>query len=297
MIIVWRRQWTVILSLLIISLVTIQSCVTFRETPKLLQEYLAKNSRNGKLRQYDVDGKTIHYAEAGDTLKPLVIFVHGSPGSMSAFIHFLSDTTLSKHAHLITTDRPGFGHSNFGIGERSLQRQAALLKPLLEKKTADEKVILVGHSLGGPVIARMAMDYSELVDGLVMVAASVDPELEPDELWFRAPLATPFLSWLLPRSLRASNEEIYHLKPELERLLPLWKEVTCPVVVIQGLNDNLVPAGNASFLQKVLVNGRVEVVEKANMNHFVPWTNPELIKEAAMKLMSSDSVFSITTDY
>jgi pimeloyl-ACP methyl ester carboxylesterase len=91
----------------------------------------------------------------------------------------------------------------------------------------------------------MAMDYPELVDGLIIVAGSIDPELEPDETWFRAPLATPFLSWILPRSLRASNEEIYHLKPELQKLLPYWKDVRCPVIVIQGQKDSLVPKENA----------------------------------------------------
>jgi hypothetical protein len=77
----------------------------------------------------------------------------------------------------------------------------------------------------------MAAEYPDLVDGLIIVAGSVDPELEPDETWFRAPLSTPFLSWILPRSFRVSNEEIYQLKPELERMLPLWKEVHCPVII------------------------------------------------------------------
>jgi esterase/lipase len=45
----------------------------------------------------------------------------------------------------------------------------------------------------------------------------------------------------LPKSFRASNEEIYQLKPELERMVPLWKEVKCPVIVIQGKKDELVP--------------------------------------------------------
>lgn len=92
---------------------------------------------------------------------------------------------------------------------------------------------MVGHSLGGPLIARVAMDYPELVDGLIMVAPSIDPGLEPKE-WFRAPLATPFFSWILPRSFRASNDELYQLKPELENMLTRWPEVIAPTIVIQG---------------------------------------------------------------
>jgi pimeloyl-ACP methyl ester carboxylesterase len=131
----------------------------------------------------------------------------------------------------------------------------------------------------------MAMDYPELVDGLIIVAGSIDPELEPDETWFRAPLATPFLSWILPRSFRASNEEIYHLKPQLEEMLPLWKNIKCPVIVIQGQKDVLVDPANADFAKKMLVNAPVDFVMVDSMNHFVPWSNPELIHDAVVKML------------
>ena len=83
------------------------------------------------------------------------------------------------------------------------------------------------------------MDYPELVDGLILVAPSIDPELEPEE-WYRVLFATPFLSWLLPRSIRASNDEIYKLKPELEEMIPMWERITIPTTVIQGCEDTLV---------------------------------------------------------
>ena len=129
------------------------------------------------------------------------------------------------------------------------------------------------------------LSIRDLVDGLIIVAGSVDPDLEPNEVWFRAPLATPFLSWLLPKSFRASNEEIYQLKPELERMLPLWKEVKCPVIVIQGKRDDLVPAENADFAKKMLVNAPVELMLVEDMNHFVPWSHPYLIHDAILKMI------------
>lgn len=164
------------------------------------------------------------------------------------------------------------------------------MKPLLEEHKKNRPIILVGHSLGGPLIARMAIDYPSLVDGLIIVAGSIDPELEPNETWFRAPLATPFLSWILPRSFRASNEEIYQLKPQLEMMLPLWSNITCPVIVIQGKKDSLVPAANADFAKKMLVNAPVEFVFKDDMDHFVPWSNPELIHDAILKMVQKDSI-------
>lgn len=261
------------------------SCLTFRMSKKELDNFLAKKTINGSHHSYNLDKQSIHYAIAGDTSKPLVLFVHGSPGSLSAFIDFIADSMLSKHALLATVDRPGFGHSNFGKAEYSLQQQARLLKPIIEKYSTNKPVILVGHSLGGPVIARIAMDYPHLVDGLVLVAASIDPSLEPNEKWFRAPLSTPFLRWILPRSFRASNDEIYRLKNELEDMVPLWDKITCQVIVIQGEKDSLVPARNADFAKNMLVNAPVTLSLHKEANHFIPWNKPELIRQAILELL------------
>jgi pimeloyl-ACP methyl ester carboxylesterase len=265
-------------------MISFHSCMTFRMSKKEVDEYFLSKKINGSQHQHKAGRYTIHYAQAGNNTKPLVLLVHGSPGSLSAFIDFLADTTLTNQLLVVTSDRPGFGHSNFGLAEPSLEKQAATLKPIIEKYKSNRPIILVGHSLGGPVIARMAIDYPDLVDGLILVAASIDPELEPNETWFRAPLATPFLSWILPRSFRASNEEIYQLKPQLEEMLPRWKEIKCPVIVIHGKKDSLVPAGNADFAKKMLVNAPVEFILKEDMDHFVPWSNPELIRLAILQL-------------
>jgi pimeloyl-ACP methyl ester carboxylesterase len=196
----------------------------------------------------------------------------------------MADTALLNHAQLITLDRPGFGASNFGYAEPSLIKQVALLEPILRERKNNRPSILVGHSLGGPFIARMAIDYPELVDGLVMIAPSIAPELEPYE-WFRGPMATPFIKWLLPRSIRASNDEIYQLKPQLEDMLPLWKQITAPTIVIQGAKDSLVDPGNAEFARKMMINAPVKLV-MIEGDHFIPWSAPDKIRESVLELLT-----------
>jgi pimeloyl-ACP methyl ester carboxylesterase len=262
----------------------------FRMSKKEINTYFEKKEKKGTLHSYVFDQQKINYLSVGDGHLPLVIFVHGSPGSLSAFIDFMADTALLKRAQLISIDRPGFGESNFGYGEKSVKRQAAVLKPILEKHKTNRPIILVGHSMGGPVISRMAMDYPELIDGLVIVAGSIAPDLEPNETWFRAPLATPFLRWILPRSFRASNTEIYHLKPELQDMISLWPNVRAHTIVIQGKKDVLVDPGNADFAKKMMVNANVELVLVDDMNHFVPWSNPELIRKAVLKLLETNQI-------
>jgi pimeloyl-ACP methyl ester carboxylesterase len=284
----WKRaikRTSLISFLLLVGLLFLaDSCMQFRMSRSEIDHFFIDKKWKGTFHSYHVGRQPIAYVKAGDERLPLVVFVHGSPGSLSAFIDFMADSILLEKAQLITVDRPGFGEANFGYAEPSLQRQAAVLKPLIEENKKNRPVILVGHSLGGPVIARMAMDYPGLIDGLVFVAASIDPDLEPDE-WFRGPLATPFLKWLLPRSLRASNDEIYKLKPELQRMMPLWEKVTCPVTVIQGKKDSLVPPANAAFAQKVLTSTHVTLMMEESMDHFVPWSHPHLIRNAVIELL------------
>lgn len=261
----------------------LDSCIQFRMSKKEIDQYFADKKQKGVEEFYFVGKQRINYLIVGSDSLPLVMFVHGSPGSLSAFIDFMGDEQLLQHAQLVSVDRPGFGTSNFGYAEPSIEKQAADLIPILEKHRDQRPVILVGHSLGGPVIARMAMDYPALVDGLIFVAPSIDPDLEPNE-WFRGPLATPFLKWMLPRSMRASNDEIYMLKPELQKMIPLWSKVKAQSIVIQGLKDDLVHPGNADFAKKMITQAPVKLVTVDTMTHFVPWTHPQLIREAVIEL-------------
>jgi pimeloyl-ACP methyl ester carboxylesterase len=235
---------------------------------------------------YRLGKRELHYVKTGNETGPLVLFVHGSPGSLSDFIDFLSDSTLQKKVMLISVDRPGFGQSSFGWAEPSLERQAAMIKPIIQEYKKDRPVILVGHSLGGPVIARMAMDYPDLVDGLIFVAASVDPDLEPRN-WWRAPFVTPFFRWMIPRSIRASNDEIYPLKSELREMLPKWKVVRARTIIIQGTKDSLVPVANAEFVKKQLEGRNPTMIYEEGMDHFVPWSHPHLISRAIQNMVES----------
>ena len=267
-------------------MVLLHSCMTFRETHESMNKFFSNNKVEGRIRHFKADKLTMEYVEAGDSTKPLVLFVHGSPGSLSAFLWYLVDSTLLENGFLITTDRPGFGHSNFGVGEPSLDKQARILTRLIEIHQSSRPVILVGHSLGGPLIAKVAMDYPHLVDGLVIVAGSIDPDLEPNETWFRAPLSTPFLRWVLPRSFRASNDELYQLKPQLQDMVPDWGKITCPVAVIHGERDSLVPFGNVAFAEKSLVNAKVHYLLKKDAGHFIPWQNKDLVVEGILKVLA-----------
>lgn len=280
-----KRKLLISLGAALALLLMLDSCMQFRMSKTEIDTEFKKRNQHGVQSDYQVGKRTMHYAKAGNEDGPVVLFIHGSPGSLSDFIQFLTDTTLQKQALLISVDRPGFGHSNFGWGEPSLAEQSKMIKPLIEQYKQNKRVILVGHSLGGPVIAKLAMDYPDLIDGLVFVAGSVDPKLEPPN-WWRTPFATPFFRWVLPRSLRASNDEIYPLRTQLEEMEPYWKNIKCRVIVVQGTKDSLVPAANAEFIRIHLTSTAPKMIYEEGMDHFVPWSHPHLIKNAVVDMVN-----------
>jgi pimeloyl-ACP methyl ester carboxylesterase len=258
------------------------SCFSFRLSQKKIDKAFINLPLQPVQHLVTVNGKTINYAEIGNDSLPVAFFVHGSPGSWSAFVDFMKDSTLLKKVKIVSVDRIGFGYSEFGEGEKSLEKQSAYLLPIVQQyKKPGKKMILIGHSLGGPLIAKMAMDYPQLIDHLIIVAGSISPYLEPNEKWFRIPLNFLPIKILIPKSFRASNVELLYLKPELMKMLPYWKDIRQPVTVIQGNKDIFVRPENAAFAKKMLINSRkLDFIIVDDMNHFVPWSHPQLITNA-----------------
>lgn len=231
-----------------------------------------------------LDTNHIHYVHVNRGKPNLAVFVHGSPGSWSAFVDFFKNDSLLSRYDVVSIDRPGFGTSDHGRPEPSLKMQARLLIGVIEK-FKHQNIVLIGHSLGGSVVARMAMDYPELVSSLILVAPSVDPELENPE-WYRSILQTKLGGYLTPTDFWVSNEEIVPLKKELQEMLPLWSQLDIPVIVIHGTEDMLVPVENADFVDRVMKDSLVEIWYLKGVNHFIPWTNPEPIIQALYRLQS-----------
>lgn len=263
----------------------------FRKSDDKQRAYLLeKGQKDVAFDNYKVDGRTIHYTRSGAEGESLVLLVHGSPGSSDAMLDYLADTSLTRRALLVAVDRPGYGYSDFGETERYLEKQSQQMRPLLEKyRVAGKKAILVGHSYGGPLIARMAIDFPDLVDGLVIVAGSIDPTLEPDYWWSR-PLDWWVFRWMTPSAFRVSNQEIIPLKKCLEDMLPLWGNITCPVTVLQGTKDDLVAPENADFAKKMITNSQKLQIEMLEGNdHFIMWSKEAMVIEKIVEMLGDTS--------
>ena len=289
-------RWTFrsFLILLLFWIVLLQTgCFSMRTSAKQWPQDLAAKGQLAPVQHIharSTTGRNMHAVtmDAPDSL-PVVMGVHGSPGSADNYIDYLSDTALMRQVRFIAVDRPGFGYSDYGEPEPSLIAQALDLLAILDTAAPGRKAILVGHSLGGPLIVRFAMDHPDRVAGLVIVAGSVDPDLEPDPWWQPAIDRAP-LRWLIPRPLWVSNHEIMTLRYELQKMLPRWQRITCPVRVLHAVDDRLVPFGNAAFARAHLVGVNDLVVDTMGSgDHFILWNHRERVRAAILDLVNATS--------
>jgi pimeloyl-ACP methyl ester carboxylesterase len=272
--------------MLLLLVLCLPQCISIRMSDKKIDTWFRDKPQKPRFGYADsAAARPIHYARVGADSLPTVLFIHGSPGSWDAFIDYFADTALLRRAMLISADRPGFGKSGLGQPERSLAVQAAQLAPLLHLSRSGRKPIIVGHSLGGPVAVRLAMDYPDAVGGLLLLAPSIDPALEAQE-WYRyVGNVFPFRQ-MLPTEFDVSNQEIMPLKGELQAMLPLWVRIRVPVTVLQGYKDGLVPPGNADFARRMLTQAPTTIQMLPGMNHFIPWNRQEQVRSAILALLN-----------
>ncbi len=268
------------------SISMLSSCfLTFR-TPdkKAMKSFKAKNI-NAKFHQYKLGKRNIHYVESGNANANIVLlFIHGSPGSWNAFENYISDSVLNTKYLMASVDRPGYGYSDFGVKEESLRMQSIIYAPILKKYyDAGKKIVLIGHSYGGPVIAKMSMDFEDVISGLIFIAPSIDPALEK-ELWIQRPATWDVFKWMIPAAIIVSNEEILALKSELIKMMPDWKNIKVPIVFIQGGKDNLVHPANKDFAKNKLINAELMMMYYPELDHFIPFTHKEIVLEAIEKM-------------
>lgn len=130
-----------------------------------------------------VDGAEIHWTSAGSGSQA-VVFVHGwtcDETSWNAQV-----PVISRDYRVITLDLPGHGQSGLPDSGFSMDLFARAVEAVRVEAGID-RMVLVGHSMGTPVIRRYELSYPEhvaalvLVDGLIQVPggpAFTPPSLE-----------------------------------------------------------------------------------------------------------------------
>jgi len=271
---------------LLIGILLVSGCMGFRTNDVKTKQYFDKKGVPVKIHHEVINGKKVRYIETlqieGDTL-PIVFFVHGSPGSSDNFFEFMSDSFLLERSRMISVDRLGYGYSEYGHPETSIPVQVAVIRSILDKYTS-RQVILVGHSYGGPIIARFAMDHPGMVNGILLLAPAIDPDGEKI-FWFSYFAKWKITRWMLSGSLKVAGDEKFSHEEELRKMESGWSKIDIPVVHLHGEKDNLVPYRNVEFSRKVIADSYLKVVSIPKANHFFLWSQPTLVVNEIRELL------------
>ncbi len=121
-----------------------------------------------RLRGGEFDGFTLHYESEGSGVP--VLLLHGLGGSAGVWRHNLP--VLGRHAAAFALDLPGFGFSSKPPGPYPLAFFARAIEGFRRALGLD-RLVLVGHSMGGAVAAAYALAYPSRVERLALVGAVV----------------------------------------------------------------------------------------------------------------------------
>jgi pimeloyl-ACP methyl ester carboxylesterase len=258
-----------------------------RKTDREIKAFLVPLEVSDQLDTLRLRGRNIVFLKTsiGERKNKALIFVHGSPGSLDAFLEYMADTALLARADLFSYDRPGFGNSDFGMAEPLLSGQGEILMELMES-LGYSSYWLAGHSYGAPVILQVAIRHPEKIAGMSMISGSICPELESASVSWRKWIDLPLVRELLPVSMRVSNEELMSLRQDLILLEDDWDRIDFPVSLIHGKKDVLVPFDNLNYAEEQLTRADTVFTKVfEGESHFILWTHKNEIVTELVRLM------------
>jgi len=251
----------------------------------------------------------VHYRDQGDPNGEPIIFIHGSNASLHTWENVISE--MPPNYRLISLDLPGHGLTG---AHPSLDYSIsgffdALDSVIAELELAEQKLTLVGNSMGGWVSWRYALEHPERVKSLVLIDAAGAPSKQkpPLNLGFRMmrnPLIRPLTQQITPRwIIRKSLEQtVYDPKIVSEDLVDqYWEllrfpgnrkatslrattsretdlfgnrlnEIQTPTLILWGEEDQLIFVSSAHIFDRELNNS--ELITYPNIGHLPMEENP-----------------------
>ena len=262
-----------VLLLALIAVGALSACVSSAiYTSKVQDKYPA----SGEL--VDVNGSDVHVLTSGEA-GPVVLMIHGASANAREFEWTLAPRLSDTH-RVLMVDRPGHGYTERPSDAETLKVQADLAAGALKALAPGEKAIVVGHSFGGAVALRVALDYPELTEGLILLAPVSHDWGGGGEAWYNSyaanPIVGPIFSQLVPLvgpaqvkqgvtgvfspkpapegyfeksaigllfrppEFRANARDVNALRAELGAQESRYPEIKVPVVVFSGAQDTVI---------------------------------------------------------
>ena len=258
---------------------------------KKLEQALAKQMKI-EPRHVQIGPATIHYKVVG-TGSPLIL-VHGLSGSTRWWVKNLPPLIEKFRVYMV--DLIGFGHSWSHAGFM-VDEAALYLKQWLDKLKI-EQTSIIGHSMGGSIVADLAADFPEKIDRLVLVNAvgvPFDHNIPKQAVGMAQALRyVPFdlMRVVLGDTFRVGLINTLELGHELltRDITAKLANISAPALVIWGQYDTIVPLRLGEKLNAHLPNSQLIVIEGAA--HVPMWERPEAFNRAVLDFLVGQPALS-----
>ena len=210
--------------------------------------------------------------QGSSSSRPPVILIHGAG---SSHLCWPAEIRRLRDANVYAIDLPGHGKSPGTAQHFVAGYQKSLIDFIEELK--QNRVFLVGHSLGAAIALRFALDHPQHVAGLVCISSAASFNIDPTFInLFRSPITQKTTLELLQAYFapQYGNKQWYS---NLLKSLPtvrnsLWyadfrasehfdlrnklHQIQTPTLVLSGLEDPLVSVFDAAYLARQLPEGK-----------------------------------------
>ena len=219
---------------------------------------------------------SVHYLRSGNESGDKLLLIHGSPGDWSAWVTVIKSEAIRSKFDIVAIDRVGYGGTTHpASGSLEIQANAAIA--VAGELWNENEYIVVGHSYGGAVSESVAIHDSSHVKGLLIVAGTISPSHQAPR-WYNKFADWTMVNAVLPEDFRSSNIEMMQLPIELELNEKTIPHLNQKKIIIHGRKDMLVPIESIDYAKEHFTNTSFAIND--TLNHFIPWSKPELIIDA-----------------
>ena len=237
-------------------------------------------------------GDLFYTLSQGPKGTPTLVLVHGAGGTR---LHWPAELRRTPDATVYTLDLPGHGRSG-GQGCDTIATYAESVAAFL-RAVEVEHAVIAGHSMGGAIALALALDFTERVTGLVLMATGARLRVAPtilerirDDFEETTKLITRFAwsSQAPPQLTGLGRQALTETGPDvlwgdftacdrfdvMERL----EEIETPTLLIAGSVDQLTPVKYAQYLNENIAGARLVTIEGAG--HMIMLEHPGKVARA-----------------
>jgi pimeloyl-ACP methyl ester carboxylesterase len=221
-----------------------------------------------------------------------VVFVHGAGGSHQNWLYQVRDLPQSSTR---AVDLPGHGRSE-GAGRDSITAYGDWLVAFLDAAGL-ERVVLVGHSMGGAIALDVALRYPSRLSGLGLVATGARLRVTPVILdgirqdkdaavdlicqWAFGPEAPAEMVRLGRRQMGETSADVLYgdlVACDAFDVSSRLAEILSPTLVLCGTRDQMTPSKYAIYLRDHIAGADLHLIEGAG--HMVMVERPHAVGQA-----------------